>query len=215
MSCRAPSLAPALSAPSPVERKRSSTRNRPDRSRPSRRSRTLKKDAAMSRQLPSPLELSRLGGHLCRSRRARPRPGAQRSEKSRHPARGMPPQLSLSRSRPAFRVTGATPSGRPGPRAPTATSHQPARPPSGKTAGLCGARPASPSRATQASAPLKLGRAARAAGAPAARPAGQPPPSARRLKPVRPSRKTPRCRGSFHPRSSCHDMAASFRRAAA
>ncbi len=39
------------------------------------------------------------------------------SEKSRHPARGMPPPPSLRRSRPAFRVTGATPSGRPGPRA--------------------------------------------------------------------------------------------------
>jgi len=39
------------------------------------------------------------------------------SEKSRYPARGMPPPPSLRRSRPAFRVTGATPSGRPGPRA--------------------------------------------------------------------------------------------------
>ena len=44
---------------------------------PSRRSRTLKKAAAMSGERPSELALARHGGLLCRSRRARPRPGAR------------------------------------------------------------------------------------------------------------------------------------------
>jgi hypothetical protein len=78
------------------------------------------------------------------------------SEKSRHPARGMPPPPSLRRSRPAFRVTGATPSGRPGPRATNSHKRRPARPPSRKTAGLRGARQSRPSRATQASAAKRV-----------------------------------------------------------
>jgi hypothetical protein len=92
----------------------------------------------------------------------------------------MPPPPSLNRSRPAFRVTGATPSGRPGPRATNSHKRQAGAAPFRKDRWAAWRVPSWPSRATQASAPLKPRRAELAAGAPASRPAGQPPTGARR-----------------------------------
>ena len=82
------------------------------------------------------------------------------SEKSRYPARGMPPPPSLNRCRPAFRVTGATPSGRPGPRATNSHKRQAGAAPFKADRWAAWRAPAWPNRATQASAPLKPWRAA-------------------------------------------------------
>lgn len=71
----------------------------------------------------------------------------------------------LSRYRPARRVTGATPSGRPGPRAPQPAATSRRGPDSVKLAGLRGARPFGPSRGPQASAPLESFAARRSSGA--------------------------------------------------
>ncbi len=132
------------------------------------------------------------------------------SEKSRHPARGMPPPPSLNRCRPAFRVTGATPSGRPGPRASNSHKGQAGAAPFKERPLGCVARalPAIPRHAGQrASFAQARGvggwRAGGAAGGTAAsrRAAAQAGPAR--------ERKTPRSRANCRPRPSSRAMAAS------